>query len=248
MMNESKNISGLVIVSFLGSLALCVILTGVMILFRANPEPWYSYPENMALLAAALLIAFLFSAFMQSRAELKQMRVYFENMALHDALTGIYNRRYIYENINRLVKSISRANGVFSLMMIDVDFFKRYNEAYGHSKGDNCLKIIAKVLTQSLKRDNDFVARYGSKEFVAVLPNTGEDGARMIADRLLKNISDCKIQHEKSDTANYVTISIGATTSSGNYTYSGDDYIKKAEEALHVSEQNGRNRYTLVKL
>jgi len=247
-MKETRKISGTAIVSFLGLLVLCAFIIVAIIIYKTSQEPWYGYPENIALIAAGLLISFLFSMVMQYKFEMKQMKSYFDNMALHDALTGIYNRRYIDENINRLVKSISRSNGVLSLMMIEVDFFKKYNETYGHSKGDNCLKIIAKVLAQSLKRDNDFVARYGSKEFVAVLPNTDENGACMIADRLLKNIRDSKITHEKSDVADCVTISIGVTASSGNYMNSGDDLIKKAKEALHIAEQNGYNRYTLLKL
>lgn len=247
-MKEFRKLSVLAIVSFFGSLTLCAVLAGAMIMSKANQGLWYNYPENIALITAALLISFLFSAVIQNKSELKRMREYFDSMALHDVLTGIYNRRYIDENINHLVKSVSRSNGVFSLMMIDVDFFRNYNETYGHNKGDSCLKIIAKVLAQSLKRDNDFVARYGSKEFIVVLPSTDENGAHMIADRLLRNIGDCNIPHEKSDVANHVTISIGGTTSSGNYKYSGDDYINNAKEALQVSEHNGCNRYTLQKL
>ena len=247
-MEGFKKPSGRAIVSFFVSLAVCFLIVGGIIVFGTKSRPWYGYPENIALIIAGLLISFFFSSVMQYKSELKLIRDRFDNMAIHDALTGIYNRRYIDENMDLLVKSVSRSGGAFSLMMIDVDFFKKYNETYGHSKGDNCLKIIAKVLTQSLKRDNDFVARYGSKEFAAVLPNTAENGAHMIAERLLKNVKDCNILHEKSDVADCVTISIGVTSSSGNYRHSGDDYIGKAEEALRISEQNGCNRYTFLKL
>ena len=217
-------------------------------MFRAGTSAWYDDPENIALIVAGSLICFLFSLVMQNNFEMQQMREYFGNMATTDALTRVYNRRYIDENIDRLVKSISRANGVLSLMMIDLDFFRRYNDAFGHSKGDTCLKMIAGVLNDGLKRDNDFVARYGGEEFVAILPNTDEKGACMIADRLLANIKDCNIPHEKSEIADHVTVSIGVTTGGKDFTHTGDDYIKKAEEALSLSKQNGRNRYTLLAL
>jgi len=185
---------------------------------------------------------------MQSSYELKQMKGYFDNMVITDALTHVYNRRYVHENIDRLVKSVSRSGGVLTVMIIDVDFFQSYNDAYGYKKGDNCLKIIANVLTQSIKRDNDCVARYGGNEFLIILPNTDENGAHIIANRLLKNIRDCNLPHGKNSAADYITISVGATTGGKDFSHSGEDYINKAKEALQNSIQNGCDRYTFLNL
>jgi len=214
---------------------------------RVSPVvTWYSHPENVALVLAGILISFLILFLVQNNAELKQMSVYFENMSTTDTLTNVYNRRYLDENIDRLVKSIARSDSVLALMRIDLDSFKIYNDTYGHNKGDSCLKIIAKVLGQTLKRDNDFIVRYSGKEFIAVLPNTDAVGANIMAEKILKNIRDCNISHEKSDIANRVTVSIGVAAGKANYQTLGEDYIKRAGEALEIAKQNGHDRYALL--
>jgi diguanylate cyclase (GGDEF)-like protein len=161
-----------------------------------------------------------------------------------DGLTGIYNRRYFDENMSRMIMSLSRLGSSLSLMMIDIDNFKQYNDTYGHSEGDNCLRIIAETLTKSLSRADDYVARYGGEEFVVVMPGTEESGARIVAEKLLKNVRDCGIPHEKNDGIGRATISIGITTGKVNHTQSGDHFVKRADEMLYVSKQNGRDRYT----
>jgi len=107
---------------------------------------------------------------------------------------------------------------------------------------------IANILTQSLKRDSDFVARYGGEEFVIIMPNTDENGVKIVADRLLEKIRDSHIPHENSAIADRMTISIGIATGGRNYYYNGDDFINKASEALEKSKQSGRNRYSILKL
>ena len=164
--------------------------------------------------------------------------------AYYDALTGINNRRYFDENLKRLLKTISRSGSVLSLLMIDIDFFKKYNDTYGHSEGDNCLRIVANTISKCITRTDDFVARYGGEEFVVVLPNTDEKGACLIAEKLLHNIQLRRIPHEKSDIADYVTISIGVVTGKTDRMQNMDDYIKKADEMMYASKQGGRNRYT----
>ena len=161
-----------------------------------------------------------------------------------DALTGIYNRRYMEENLKRIMTLLSASGGTLSLFMIDVDFFKKYNDTYGHSMGDDCLKTIAETLDQSVPRSDDFVARYGGEEFVVVLPNTNEHGARVLAHRLLENIRKRNIPHATSDVEDRVTISIGITTGNTACAHEISDYIKRADGALYLSKQNGRNQYT----
>jgi diguanylate cyclase (GGDEF)-like protein len=166
----------------------------------------------------------------------------------YDALTDIYSRRYFDESMKRIINSLSRSDSLLSLLMIDIDFFKRYNDTYGHVEGDKCLKIVAQTLSRSITRADDFVARYGGEEFVVVLPNTDEQGAQLIAEKLLENIRKCNIPHEQNDAANCLTISIGATTSKAAYTHTVDDFVKKADEMLYKSKQNGRNRYSFGQL
>jgi diguanylate cyclase (GGDEF)-like protein len=165
----------------------------------------------------------------------------------HDALTGIYNRRYLEENLVRVISTLSRSgDGKLSVLMTDLDFFKNYNDTYGHNLGDACLKAVAKTLADCLLRPEDFVARYGGEEFVVVLPNTGKSGACDVADRILHNVRSLNIPHENSATACHVTLSVGITSGRALYTNNAADYIKKADQAMYLSKQNGRNRYTYL--
>ena len=161
----------------------------------------------------------------------------------YDALTGIYNRRYFDENMNHVMKALSRSGGELSLMMIDIDFFKNFNDTYGHNEGDECLKIIAETLSKSVTRTGDFAARYGGEEFAIVLPNADEKGACMIAEKLLENIRACNIPHKASKAAGFVTVSIGVTTGNVNHMQSMTDYIKQADEMLYKSKKAGCNTY-----
>ena len=180
--------------------------------------------------------AFLFAnAFIRGEAE-------------YDVLTGIYNRRFFNKNIKRTIKSLSRTGGLLSILMIDIDFFKQYNDTYGHIEGDNCLKIVAQTLFNSVTRADDYVARYGGEEFIVVLPHTGEQGAQHIAEKLLDNIRNCNIPHKHNDAADCLTISIGATTGKVLSTHNADDFVKKADEQLYKSKENGRNKYYFEKL
>ncbi len=165
----------------------------------------------------------------------------------YDALTGVYNRRYLEESLGKTIKTLARVGGApLSVMMMDVDFFKRYNDAYGHPMGDECLKTVARILKESLARDDDFVARYGGEEFAMILPNTDERGAAVVAEKLLKNVREAAIPHMKSYVADCVTISIGCASGLVLPGRTERDFIQKADEALYLSKQNGRDRYTYL--
>jgi len=162
-----------------------------------------------------------------------------------DILTGIYNRRYMEETLNSVIKTMQRSGGgKLSVMMLDIDFFKVYNDTYGHTEGDNCLRSVAKAIEDSVTRDDDFAARYGGEEFTVVLPNTDKDGVRAIAERVLENVRKRNIPHEKSAAAPCVTVSIGVVTGDVKIMKTALEYIKRSDEALYVSKENGRNRVT----
>jgi diguanylate cyclase (GGDEF)-like protein len=180
--------------------------------------------------------AFLFAnAFIRSEIE-------------YDVLTGIYNRRFFDKNIKRIIKSLSRSGGLLSVLIIDIDFFKQYNDTYGHVEGDNCLKIAAQTLYNSVTRADDFVARYGGEEFIVVLPFTDRQGAEHIAEKLLDNIRNCNIPHKKNEAADCLTISIGVTTGRVLSTHTAETFVKKADEMLYKAKQNGRNKYFFEQL
>jgi len=168
----------------------------------------------------------------------------FLNMTIIDQLTGIYNRRYMDGYLKKIIKSLARTNGKLSLLLIDIDYFKKYNDTYGHNAGDNCLRAVTSALSKCVSRDLDFVARYGGEEFAVVLPNTDKNGAHVIAEKLLEKVRECKIPHKASHISDCVTISVGGTTGVVKHFHHVQDYIKAADKALYESKKDGRNRYT----
>jgi len=172
----------------------------------------------------------------------------FLNLTIVDPLTGIFNRRFLMGHLRKIIKSLSRSNGRLSVLMVDIDFFKNYNDTYGHDAGDSCLKAVVNSLAQCITRVDDFVARYGGEEFVVVLPNTDEEGAGLIAEKILRRVYECNIPHKSSDVARFVTVSVGGTTGTVKYSHTEIDFIKRADEALYKSKQNGRNKYTFINL
>jgi diguanylate cyclase (GGDEF)-like protein len=165
-------------------------------------------------------------------------------LTIIDQLTGIYNRRYLDGNLKNVIKIHSRADSSLSVLMIDIDYFKKYNDTYGHDAGDDCLREVAAALSQCVIREGDFVARYGGEEFAAVLPNTDKAGARVVGKKMLEKVRELKMPHKTSNVAGHVTVSIGGTTGVVKHSHNPQDYIKAADKALYKSKKNGRNRYT----
>ena len=166
--------------------------------------------------------------------------------ANYDALTGIRNRRFMETNLQHVMRLLSRSAGRLCVFMVDVDFFKNYNDTYGHEKGDVCLKSVAQAISASVTRSCDFAARYGGEEFAVVLPNTDQAGACAIAEKLLENVRSLKLPHKASEAASFVTVSVGVTTGMVTYEQSWEDYLNRADQALYISKQTGRNQYTYI--
>lgn len=164
-----------------------------------------------------------------------------ESMAMLDALTGIPNRRRFDDVLATEMKRAVRNRKPLGLIMIDVDFFKRYNDHYGHGAGDKCLRKVALTLAEAVDRPGDFVARYGGEEFVALLPETDHEGTRLIAERFRERVEAQRIPHELSAASPWVTVSIGFVSE-----VPSDDrpqsLLEAADQALYRAKQQGRNR------
>lgn len=164
-----------------------------------------------------------------------------EDLSNLDGLTGIANRRKMDEYLNHEWGLALRNKHPLSLILLDIDFFKNYNDTYGHPAGDACLKKIVTSISSSLKRTTDFAARYGGEEFVVILSNTDQAGAVEIAEHIRKVVEDLKIPHASSPVSSVVTVSLGICTllSFNNKLLTG--FIQCADQALYVAKKTGRN-------
>lgn len=163
-----------------------------------------------------------------------------QHQAIYDTLTNIPNRRFFNEQINEKHRQTRRENRPLSLAILDIDYFKQFNDRFGHQAGDHCLIQIAQLLNQLTRRGGDFCARYGGEEFVVVLPNTPLKGAVLMAEKIRQAVEQADIHHPDSDIG-VVTVSVGVTACHADTT-DQDDLLRQADAALYRAKEAGRNR------
>lgn len=159
-----------------------------------------------------------------------------------DGLTGVHNRRYFDEHLSAEMGRAIRNHSAMSLVMLDVDFFKRYNDRYGHQAGDDCLRRVAHSLRTSLMRPGDHIARYGGEEFVCLLPETGFAGAMQLAEQIRKEIIGQQIEHADSSVAPFVTVSLGVGSKPEHIHASASALMSLADAQLYRAKEAGRHR------
>lgn len=165
--------------------------------------------------------------------------------SLQDALTGIANRRRFNEKLEQEFGRCQRENSPLSLLMLDIDYFRRYNDAFGRQQGDLCLSQIARNIKRSLRKPADLVARYGGEEFAVILPDTNSSNARKYAERLMVMTAELALPHPTSDVSEQVTLSIGIATQDSNSAGDPTSLIMMADLALYRAKQEGRARISL---
>ena len=180
--------------------------------------------------------------------ERKKAEKKLKKISTRDQLTGLYNRREFEKIIKKEWKNAIRKFTPISIIMLDIDNFKEFNDTYGHLAGDNCLQKISKIMKNTLKRPRDFVARYGGEEFVAILPDTNQEGACNVAESLRKNIENAKIPHKNSSVSDYVTVSLGVATTNQADLLVYEELLDEADSALYKAKEKGRNRYISVEI
>lgn len=171
-----------------------------------------------------------------------------EKLSMYDGLTNIRNRRFFDETFEKTFSEIKRDKKSLAVLMIDIDFFKPYNDNYGHGQGDETLRKVAKALEKTIKRASDFVARYGGEEFVILLKDINKDGVEAVANNLLNAVRELKITHEFSKIENYVTVSIGASFYNSSSDITKLELLLKADEALYNVKNSGRNNFAILEV
>ena len=178
----------------------------------------------------------------KEKEELLSLNKELDRQASTDGLTGVANRRYLNEFVEREWARSIRENTMISVIMVDLDFFKAYNDNYGHLAGDECLKQVARQMKSNIKRPADLVARYGGEEFAIILPNTDVEGAEVIAEACRKSVEDLAIVHGASAVSSFVTVSLGVACSREAQCRAATDLFAEADSALYKAKQLGRNR------
>lgn len=182
----------------------------------------------------------------KNHLELKLKSDLLEELSMYDGLTHIPNRRFFDEVFQSTYKEVKRENKSLAVLMIDIDFFKLYNDNYGHGKGDEALKKVAQALQITLKRPTDLVARYGGEEFVILLKDISEENVKKIALNLLQSIRELQITHEYSKVEQIVTISIGVAYKTASSLINKIELLICADEALYDVKRTSRNSYHII--
>lgn len=180
-----------------------------------------------------------------AQQELQNLNRELEHLSLYDQLTGLANRRYFDNTLERQFAWAKRNKSPLSLIICDVDFFKIYNDSYGHQQGDDCLAKVGKVLAEQAKRPTDLACRYGGEEFTVILPETNMQGAKVVAENVRLAVFDQAIPHIGSKLADRVSLSLGVATYHGQF-QKAPELTKAADDALYKAKEHGRNRVEVV--
>ncbi|MCS7214570.1 MAG: diguanylate cyclase [Thermodesulfovibrio sp.] len=197
---------------------------------------YFSKPFRMAVIKARI----------KNHLELKRKSDLLASLSLTDGLTGVANRRRFDEVMDYEWKRSQRSKQPLSVMLIDIDNFKLYNDNYGHLAGDECLKAVANAIVSTLRRATDFVARYGGEEFAVILPYTTIEKAVIFAEKIRKTVEDVKIEHLYSTVMPFITVSIGVASIIPENNIDYIQLIDLADRALYEAKKSGKNRVKYI--
>lgn len=195
-------------------------------------------PDKIELLARLRYHARAHAALLERNAALEELK----RISITDGLTRIYNRRYFDQVLDNELQRAKREKLPLSLILMDVDHFKQFNDLYGHQAGDQCLTAVAGAMQSSLHRPSDTAARYGGEEFAAILPNTNSNGAFAQAEKIRKAVTDLQIKHEASSADKHISVSLGVATIIPGLDANVELLIKSADQGLYRAKEEGRNR------
>lgn len=178
----------------------------------------------------------------ENHVQLKQLRDQLSSLAMTDALTGLGNRRKLETQLQTEVDRLARTDGTLSVIMLDIDCFKAFNDGYGHPEGDRCLRAVGRMLDGVVQRAGDLCARYGGEEFACLLPGVGHGGAMRVGERIRAGIEGLAIAHDFSTAGAVVTASLGIASGGCAARAPSEVWISAADQMLYQSKHQGRNR------
>ena len=178
----------------------------------------------------------------ETRRQLEHRNRDLERISALDTLTQIANRRRFDTVLRQEWRRSARDESPLSLVFCDIDYFKRFNDTYGHQAGDQCLVRVAQAMEETLNRPADLVARYGGEEFIALLVDTGLEGARMLAERMRSRVEGLNVEHRASGVASHLTVSLGVASIVPKPAIRPEDLVDRADRALYAAKEGGRNR------
>ncbi len=213
----------------------------------AGGDDYLTKPVSPVVLRSKLLamqrLLYMRNQLARATEDLRTANYRLTHLSSHDELTGLGNRRGLNERLNQYIGQARREKQPLSMIMCDVDHFKRYNDSLGHVEGDRCLQHLAAVLTQSCRRPLDYPARYGGEEFAILLPNTPAEGAATFAMTLLRQLNAQAVEHPDSPLGPYLTISGGVSTCIPDEQTTAQTLIRAADDSLYAAKTRGRNRF-----
>ncbi|BCE03779.1 GGDEF domain-containing response regulator [Marinicellulosiphila megalodicopiae] len=219
-----------------------IILKGI----EAGGDDYLGKPVSSTILKAKLQSLGRFAKMRQDliyiNEQMKEKNILLNQLAEHDGLTGLYNRRYLDNFLLMALNKSKRDDETITLIMIDIDWFKLYNDHYGHIEGDKCIIAVAHAMQEVMQRGTDCLGRYGGEEFCVILQNTDVAGSMLVVRKLIECVKKLKIVHEKSE-FKHLTISAGLVCITPEKYLQIEDIYKKADQALYVAKKNGRNKF-----
>ncbi|QUM84764.1 MULTISPECIES: diguanylate cyclase [unclassified Moritella] len=221
----------------------------VMVGIEAGGDDYLPKPIQKQILIAKMTamerIATMRSQLLKTKNDLELANEELERLATLDGLTGIANRRHLDAMFSKELSRAKRHAQPLTFILADIDFFKIYNDHYGHVQGDECLKLVASTLNKSLRRPSELVARYGGEEFCMLLPNTDTKGAKLVAEKLVNVVRSLEIQHAGINEHAIITMSFGVVSVIPDRKITVKSLIQQADNKLYQAKKNGRDQWVI---